>query len=256
LTEFRPRVIPVLLLRNQGLVKTERFGRQVYIGDPINAVRIFNDLRADELVFLDILATREKRLISLDFVRDVGEEANMPFAVGGGIRSLGDIRKILSAGAEKVVLNSFAAENPDFIAEAAEAFGSSTITICIDVKKKRLGAPRTWTAGGTRATEYAPEDFAKLAEKKGAGEIIVQSISRDGTMEGYDLDLIGQVSDAVTIPVVALGGAGTLDHLRQAYHETHASALAAGSMFVFHGPKRGVLINYPDRADIQFLKRR
>ena len=160
MTEFRPRVIPVLLLRNQGLVKTERFGRQRYIGDPINAVRIFNDLRADELMFLDILATREKRLISLDFVRDVGEEANMPFAVGGGIRSLSDIRKILSAGAEKVVLNSFAAENPDFIAEAADAFGSSTITVCIDVKKKRLGAPRTWTAGGTRATEYAPEEFA------------------------------------------------------------------------------------------------
>ena len=256
MTEFRPRVIPVLLLRNQGLVKTERFGSERYIGDPINAVRIFNDLRADELVFLDILATREKRLISLDFVRDVGEEANMPFAVGGGIRSLGDIRKILSEGAEKVVLNSFAAENPDFITEAADAFGSSTITVCIDVKKKRLGPTRTWTAGGTRATEYAPEEFARLAEQKGAGEIIVQSIPRDGTMEGYDLDLIGQVSDAVTIPVVALGGAGTLDHLRQAYHETHASALAAGSMFVFHGPKRGVLINYPDRADIQFLKRR
>ena len=256
MTEFRPRVIPVLLLRNQGLVKTERFGKQRYIGDPINAVRIFNDLRADELVFLDILATREKRLISLDFVRDVGEEANMPFAVGGGIRSLGDIRKILSAGAEKVVLNSFAAENPDFIAEAADAFGSSTITVCIDVKKKRLGAPRTWTAGGTRATEYAPEEFARLAEQKGAGELIVQSISRDGTMEGYDLDLIGQVSDAVTIPVVALGGAGTLDHLRQAYRETHASALAAGSMFVYHGPRRGVLINYPDRADIQFTNER
>jgi cyclase len=253
-THFRPRVIPVLLLRNGGLVKTEGFGKQRYIGDPINAVRIFNDLRADELVFLDILATREGRLISLDFVRDVGEEANMPFAVGGGIRSLGDIRSILSAGAEKVVINSFAAENPDFIAEAADSFGSSTITVCIDVKKKRLGAPQTWTRGGTRATGFAPEEFARLAEEKGAGEIIVQSISRDGTMEGYDLDLVRRVSEAVTIPVVALGGAGRLDHLRQAYQETHASGLAAGSLFVFHGPKRGVLINYPDRADIQFSK--
>ena len=249
---FRPRVIPVLLLRNGGLVKTQGFGKQRYIGDPINAVRIFNDLRADELVFLDILATRENRLISLDFVRDVGEEANMPFAVGGGIRSLQDIRAILSAGAEKVVINSFAAENPDFIADAADAFGSSTITVCIDVKKKRLGAPQTWTAGGSRATGYAPEEFARLAEAKGAGELIVQSISRDGTMEGYDLDLLGRVSEAVTIPVVALGGAGRLDHLKQAYNETHASGLAAGSMFVFHGPKRGVLINYPDRAEIQF----
>jgi imidazole glycerol-phosphate synthase subunit HisF len=245
---FRPRVIPVLLLRNGGLVKTEGFG------DPINAVRIFNDHRADELVFLDILATRERRLISLDFVRDVGEEANMPFAVGGGIRSLQDIRSILSVGAEKVVLNSFAAENPDFIAEAADSFGSSTITVCMDVKQKRFGGPRTWTAGGTRATAYAPEEFARLAQDKGAGEIIVQSIPRDGTMEGYDIDLISRVSKAVTIPVVALGGAGRLDHLRTAYHETHASGLAAGSMFVFHGPKRGVLINYPDRADIAALK--
>lgn len=249
---FRPRVIPVLLLHNGGLVKTESFGRQRYIGDPINAVRIFNDLRADELVFLDILATRERRLISLDFVREVGEEANMPFAVGGGIRSLQDIRSILSAGAEKVVINSFAAEHPDFIADAADAFGSSTITVCMDVKKKRLGAAQTWIAGGTRATGHAPEEFARLAEERGAGEIIVQSISRDGTMEGYDVDLLRRVSEAVTIPVVALGGAGGLDDLKRAYHETHASGLAAGSMFVFHGPKRGVLINYPDRAEMQF----
>jgi cyclase len=253
---FRPRVIPVLLLRNGGLVKTEGFGKQRYIGDPINAVRIFNDLRADELVFLDILATREGRLISLDFVRDVGEEANMPFAVGGGIRSLEDIRQILSAGAEKVVLNSVAAETPDFIAQAADSFGSSTITVCIDVKRKRLGASQTWIAAGSRATGYVPEEFARLAEEKGAGEIIVQSIQRDGTMQGYDLDLIARVSEAVTIPVVALGGAGSLDDLKRAYRETHASALAAGSMFVFHGPRRGVLINYPDRAELRFSSAR
>jgi imidazole glycerol-phosphate synthase subunit HisF len=249
---FRPRVIPVLLLRNEGLVKTEGFGKPRYIGDPINAVRIFNDLRADELMFLDILATREGRLISLDFVRDVGEEANMPFAVGGGISSLRDIRSILSAGAEKVVINSRAAANPDFIAEAADAFGSSTVTVCIDVKQKRFGAPRVWIEGGSRATSYAPDEFARLAEEKGAGELVVQSIARDGKMQGYDLELIKQVSDAVTIPVVALGGAGDLGDLRQAYREARASGLAAGSMFVFHGPKRGVLINYPDRAEMQF----
>jgi cyclase len=249
---FRPRVIPVLLLRNGGLVKTEGFGKQRYIGDPINAVRIFNDHRADELIFLDILATREGRLISLDFVRDVGEEANMPFAVGGRIRTVQDIRSILSAGAEKVVLNSAAAENPDFIAQAADSFGSSTVTVCIDVKQKRFGAPRTWVAGGTRATEYAPEEFAMLAQEKGAGEIVVQSIQRDGTMQGYDIDLIRRVSEAVTIPVVALGGAGDLDDLRRVYDETHASGLAAGSMFVYQGPKRGVLINYPDRAELTF----
>jgi cyclase len=251
---FRPRVIPVLLLSRGGLVKTERFAKPRYIGDPINAVRIFNDHRADELMFLDILATRERRLISLDFVRDVGEEANMPFAVGGGIRSLEDIRNILSAGAEKVVLNSHAAENPEFIAAAADAFGSSTITICIDVRPRRLGGLRAWVAGGTRATSRAPEEFARTAQEMGAGEIVVQSIPRDGTMAGYDLDLIKRVSDVVTIPVVALGGARGLDDLRRAYHETHASGLAAGSMFVFHGPKRGVLINYPDREEIARLR--
>jgi imidazole glycerol-phosphate synthase subunit HisF len=253
---FRPRVIPVLLLRNGGLVKTEKFGSHRYIGDPINAVRIFNDHRADELVFLDILATRERRLISLDFVRDVGEEANMPFAVGGGIRSVQDIREILSAGAEKVVINSFAAENPDFIAEAADTFGSATITVCMDEKPKRFGASRTWTAGGTRPTPYTPEQFAQIAQQNGAGEIIVQSIQRDGTMAGYDLDLLDRVSRAVTIPVVALGGAGSLDDLRRAYHETYATGLAAGSMFVFQGPKRGVLINYPDPAELKFLTAR
>jgi cyclase len=130
----------------------------------------------------------------------------------------------LSAGAEKVVLNSFAAENPDFIAQAADSFGSSTITVCIDAKPKRFGGLRTWIAGGTRATDYSPEEFAQVAEQKGAGEIIVQSIPRDGTMEGYDLDLISRVSDAVTIPVVALGGAGQLDHVRRAYQETRADS--------------------------------
>lgn len=249
---FRPRVIPVLLLRDRALVKTIGFRSPRYIGDPINAVRMFNDLRADELVFLDILATRESRVISLEFVREVGEEANMPFAVGGGIRTLADIRSVLAAGAEKVVLSSFAVEDPSFIAEAADAFGSSTITVCIDVKRKRFGPERAWVAGGTRETRYAPEEFAKLAEEQGAGEIIVQSIPRDGTMAGYDVDLLSRISRETTIPVVALGGAGTLQHLRQVYDVANTSGLAAGSMFVFHGSKRGVLINYPERAELPF----
>lgn len=249
---FRPRVIPVLLLYNGGLVKTTGFGKPRYVGDPINAVRIFNDLKADELVFLDILATKQKRVISLDFVTKVGEEANMPFAVGGGIRSLDTIRRVLGAGAEKVVINSYAAEAPDFIAEASRTFGSSTITVCMDVKQTWRGRTRTWTRSGTKPTRYSPEDFARLMEQKGAGEIILQSIVRDGTMQGYDIDLISRISAAVTIPVVALGGAGNIGHLAQAYREGRASGLAAGSMFVFHGPKRGVLINYPERNELRF----
>lgn len=247
---FRPRVIPVLLLRGHALVKTRGFGKHTYIGDPINAVRIFNDLKADELAFLDILASREGRTIPLDFVRRVGEEANMPFAVGGGIRTLDDIRSVLSAGAEKVVLNTHAASDPSLVRRAADEFGSSTIVVCMDVKKDLLGRLRTWTLGGTKSTGQTPEAFAGLAESNGAGEIIVQSIARDGMMEGYDIDLIKRISDAVTIPVVALGGAGSMADLRQAHVEGHATGLAAGSLFVFQGRKRGVLINYPERSEM------
>jgi cyclase len=249
---FRPRVIPVLLLKDLALVKSIGFKNFKYIGDPINAVKIFNDLKADELVFLDITASKEKRLISLDFVKDVGEEANMPFAVGGGIRSIEDIRKIISAGAEKVVINSYAAENPDFIKEASDTFGSSTIVVCIDVKKKLFGGLQTWTLNGSKSTKFSPIDFAKLMQEKGAGEIIIQSIERDGTMEGYDLELIKSISESVSIPVVALGGAGKLIHLEEGYQKGFANGLAAGSLFVYHGSKRGVLINYPGKKEIKF----
>src|SRR5215213_8434687 len=173
---FRPRIIPVLLLKNQVLVKSVGFKNHKYIGDPINAVRIFNDLKADELVFLDIDASRNGRMISLDFVRDVGEEANMPFSVGGGIRSLDDIKQILAAGAEKVVINTQAGRDPDFIKAASDAFGSSTIVVCIDVKRKFFGGERTWIESGSTPTQFEPVQFAQLMEKSGAGELIVQSI--------------------------------------------------------------------------------
>lgn len=249
---FRPRVIPVLLLKNLGLVKSKAFKDFRYIGDPINAVKIFNDLKADELVFLDITATSEKRLVSLDFIKNIGEEANMPFAVGGGIRSIEDIRRIIGAGAEKVVLNTYAAQNLDFIKEASETFGSSTICVCIDIKKNFFGKEQTWILNGNKSTGYAPVDFAKLMEEKGAGEIIIQSIEKDGSMMGYDIDLIKKISDALTIPVVALGGAGNINHLKEAYLEGHANGLAAGSMFVYQGPKHGVLINYPEKSEMNF----
>jgi cyclase len=243
---YRPRIIPVLLLKNRGLVKTVAFDKPNYIGDPINAVHIFNDLHADELVFLDTEATREKRLISLEFVKDVGEEANMPFAVGGGISTIEDIRKVIAAGAEKVVICSAAANHPEFIREAADEFGSSTITVCIDVKKKFLGGTKIWTHSGSKATSYTPVEFARLMEEKGAGEIIIQSIERDGSMNGYDIDLIRSIAEAVKIPVIALGGAGSTEDLKKAYHEAYANGLAAGSLFVYNDKHKGVLINYPE----------
>lgn len=251
---FRPRIIPVLLFKSNGLVKSKAFKDFRYIGDPINAVRIFNDLKADELIFLDIYATSEKRLIPLEFVKNIGEEANMPFAVGGGIRTIDDIRKIIGAGAEKVIIGSYAAENPDFIYEASETFGSSTIVVCIDVKKNFLGREQTWILNGSKSTGYSPTEFARLMEAKGAGEIIIQSIERDGMMKGYDINLIKNISKAVSIPVVALGGAGNISHLKEGYQEGYANGMAAGSMFVYQGPKHGVLINYPEKNELKFQR--
>lgn len=251
---FRPRVIPVLLLKGEALVKSIGFKDHKYVGDPINAVRIFNDLKADEIVFLDIEASKEKRLIPLDFLQEVGEEANMPFGVGGGIKTLDGIEKIIKSGAERVIICTAASENPDFIRQACDEFGSSTIAVCMDVKKKLFKGEVVWTHAGTKATDSNPIDFAKKMEQLGVGEIIVQSIARDGAMGGYDLDLIKAVAQNVAIPVVALGGAGNNSDLEKAYNEGYANGLAAGSIFVYHGTKKGVLINYPNRADLHFKR--
>jgi len=249
---FRPRIIPVLLLQGNALVKSKGFKDFRYIGDPINAVKVFNDLKADELVFLDIEATKEKRTISTELVSQVGEEANMPFAVGGGIKNLDEIQNIIARGAEKVIINTCAVENPKFIREASDNFGSSTIAVCIDVKKKFFSGELVWRNSGSKPSKYSPKDFAKIVEENGAGEIIIQSINKDGTMSGYDLDLVKEISTAVTIPVVALGGAGNLEHMIEAYKKGFASALAAGSLFVYQGPNKGVLINYIEKSDLSF----
>jgi cyclase len=250
---FRPRVIPVLLLQGQGLVKSRKFKDYRYIGDPINAVRIFNDLGADELAFVDILANRENRSVSLDFVKQVGDEANMPFSVGGGITTIIEIRNILSSGAEKVILNTSAALNPQFVKQAADEFGSSTIVVSIDVKKNLFGKELTWIYSGKKSTKYDPVSFSRLMEEMGAGEIIINSIEHDGMMQGYDISLIRRISESVSIPVVALGGASSLPDLKSAVTEGYASAVAAGSMFVYHGPRNAVLINYPEKEQLNHL---
>jgi imidazole glycerol-phosphate synthase subunit HisF len=247
---FRPRIIPVLLLKGKGLVKSVRFKDFRYIGDPINAVKLFNDLGADELAFLDIMANSENRSISPDFVRRVGEEANMPFSAGGGIRTIKEIQQILAAGAEKVILNTSAALNPGFVKEASDEFGSSTIVVSIDVKKNLFGKELTYIYSGNKPTGHDPVKFAVMIENMGAGEIIINSIDHDGMMKGYDISLIRRVSEAVSIPVVAMGGAGNYEDLKKAVNEGYASAVAAGSLFVYHGARRGVLINYPVKKEI------
>lgn len=247
---FIPRVIPVLLLKGQGLYKSVKFKDYRYIGDPINAVKIFNDLFADELVFLDVTASLENRCISKDFVKMVGDEANMPFAVGGGIRTIEQIKSLINSGAEKVVLGTIAAENPVFIKKAADIFGSSTIVVCIDVKKKLFGKKQVWIKNGQKSINVDPVTFAKLMEENGAGELILQSIENDGQMCGYDLELIKDVSQAVSIPVIALGGASDTNDFNKAIKDSFASAVSAGSLFVYHGPRNAVLISYPDKKEI------
>lgn len=246
---FRPRVIPVLLLKNLGLVKTVKFGKSKYIGDPINAVKIFNDLKADELVFLDISATAEDHAIPLGLISQISEEAFMPFSVGGGIKNIDDINKIIEQGAEKVVLNTHALSNPNIIKESSEYFGSQSITISIDVKKNMFGEYAVFTHNGKVKADLDIIDWVKQVSDLGAGEIIINSIDNDGIMNGYDLKLIEIVSSAVSIPVVSCGGAGSFKDFNLAINHG-AHAVAAGSFFVYHGPRNAVLINYPNNEEL------
>ena len=250
---FRPRIIPCLLLKNLGLVKTIQFKNERYIGDPMNAVRIFNAKEADELIFLDITATHDKRKLDLNLIERIADEAFMPFAVGGGIRSIEDIRLCLSAGAEKVSISSYAIENPDFIRDAADVYGSSTIAVTLDVKKGMFGKYGVYSHNGKKSTGLDPVTYACLMENKGAGEIIINSIDHDGMMNGYDFELIKKIADSLTIPLVALGGAGHLSHLKEAYEKANASAMSAGSLFIYHGPRKAVLINFPTKDELKEL---
>ena len=247
------RIIPCLLLRNNGLVKTVKFRESIYIGDPINAVRIFNEKEADELLFLDIDATREGRDPSLKVISNIAEECFMPFSYGGGISTLEHIGEVLKAGAEKIVINTRAFTDKEFIRKAATRFGSSTIVVSIDVKKRFTGKKSVHINGGRHDTGKDPAEYAAEMERSGAGEIIINSIDRDGTMSGYDIDLVKSVSEAVTIPVIACGGAGTVNDLRKVLTEGKASAAAAGSLFVFHGRRKAVLITYPAAGEISEL---
>ena len=246
---FRPRVIPVLLLKNKGLVKTIKFKNPVYIGDPINAVRIFNDLEVDELTFLDITATHENRTLSVDLVKEIGDEAYMPFAVGGGINSVDQAVALINAGAEKVVMNTIFWEKPEVVSQIAKTLGNQSVVVSLDINKTWLGKYRLFVKSGTESTTLDPVSAAKKAEDSGAGEIVLNYIPYDSEMNGYNLDIIEQVSECVHIPVIAGCGAGNINHFRQAV-DAGAHAVAAGSMFVYHGSRRAVLINYPTKEEL------
>ena len=246
----KTRVIPVLLLRGKGLVKTVKFKGPKYIGDPINSVRIFNEKEVDELVFLDITATPEGRGPDFELLADIAGEAFMPMAYGGGIASLDQVQRVIALGFEKVVIDTAAYGAPQLIREAVAVYGSQSIVGCVDVRRTLLGRYELHShAGKTRQSVGLVEHVSAL-EQLGVGEIIVNSVDRDGTQSGYDLKLLQKVSSAVSVPVVACGGASGLDDFVAAVEHGGASAVAAGSLFVFMGPHRAVLINYPDRPEL------
>lgn len=248
---LKTRVIPCLLLRNLGLVKTVRFKDPKYLGDPINIVKIFNDKEVDELVFLDITATVEHKKPPFELLAKITSECFMPLCYGGGVRGLEDMKTLFGLGIEKVAVNSYAVETPAFIKAAADLFGSQSVIASVDVKQNLLGRYEVFTYGGRRRTGLDPVKFAVKMEKYGAGELLLNSIDRDGTMQGYDLELIRRVSGAVSIPVVACGGAGKVQDLVDVTEKGGASAAAAGSLFVFQGPRRAVLISYPSPKELQ-----
>jgi len=253
MTMLRTRIIPALLLRNESLVKTVRFGKFTYVGDPCNTVRIFNELEVDELLFLDITASRENRSPNLKVLADIANECFMPLSYGGGIRSLDQAKAVFDIGFEKVAINTQAVKNPALIGDIARHYGSQAVIASIDVKKGLFGGQAVRTTGGKSNTRRAPVDWAKEVEEMGAGEILLTSIDREGTWEGFDLELVKCVTDAVSVPVIAHGGAGTLEHIGEVVKQANASAVALGSMVVFQKKGMGVLVNFPGQVELESM---
>jgi len=246
----RIRVIPVLLIQKGGLVKSVKFKHHQYIGDPINAVKIFNDKEVDEIVVLDISATAEKRPPDWLQIKNLAEEAFMPLGYGGGITKLDEVKRLISMGVEKIILNQGALSNLSLVREAANWAGSQSVVVSMDVKKNTWGKYFVYAQNGSKKTNFEPVAFAKQAEAAGAGEILLQHIDRDGTFKGFAPDLIEAVSREVNIPIVAAGGAGSVEDFKQAIL-AGASAVAAGSMFVLQRPHRAVLISYPSQEELK-----
>jgi cyclase len=250
---IRARVIPVLLCNLEGsLVKTKKFEKPVYVGDPVNAVKIFNDKEVDELIFLDITANQQGRKPNIRYIRDVATEAFMPLAYGGGLRTIEDISAVIKAGIEKVSLNSILAEDPELVTRCSEKFGSSATVVSVDVKKDFWGKYRVVVKSGSRKLDIPPLEYVQMLEERGAGEVLLNSVDKDGTMEGFDLGLIKMIAPQVSIPLIACGGAAQTSDFKQAI-DAGASAVAAGSMFVFQGKHRAVLISYPSEKELSFL---
>lgn len=247
---LRPRIIPCLLVKNKGLVKTVRFADPKYIGDPINAVKIFNEKTVDELIVLDIDATREGREPDFVMIQNLAAECRMPFCYGGGVKTVEHARRIISLGAEKVAISFCAIENPNLVAHIADSVGTQSVVVVIDVKKRGLfGKHEVMSLNGTKPTGKSPAEFAQQLEKLGAGEVVINSIDNDGMMAGYDLKLVQSIREAVNLPISILGGAGSLSDLKSLIDQFGIIGAAAGSLFVFKGKYKAVLINYPSAEE-------
>ena len=247
---LRPRVLPALLLQGGRLVKTVRFRKPRYVGDPINAVRIFNEKEVDELIVIDIDAGRAGGSIPLKLITRIAGECFMPMTYGGGIRTLDQIAEIMAAGVEKVSINRAAVADRGFVARAAKRFGSQSIVVSIDVRRRLFGQYEICVDGGRRRAGLEPVSLALELESEGAGEILLTSINQEGTMTGYDVDLVRRVASAVSIPVIACGGAGSIDDVIGVVCDAGAAAAAVGSMAVYQGRNRGVLIGFPTRKQL------
>lgn len=245
-----PRIIPCLLVKDRGLVKTVNFKNPKYVGDPINAVRIFNEKEVDELMVIDIDATIEQREPDYKMIEHLAAECRMPLCYGGGVKTRGQIQRIIQLGVEKVAISSAAIENPELVRQSSEVVGSQSVVVVLDVKKKLFGGKyEVFTHNGRKVTGKSPVELAAQMEKLGAGEIVINSIDNDGVMKGYDLTLGRNIKEAVGVPVTALGGAGSLHDIGEVISRCGVSGAAAGSLFVFKGIYKAVLINYPNRAE-------
>lgn len=247
---LRPRIIPCLLIRNKGLVKTVKFGDSKYVGDPLNAVRIFNEKVVDELMVIDIDATAQGREPDYAMIGNLAAECRMPLCYGGGVKTVEQIQKIISLGVEKVAISSAVIQEPQLLSDAAAKVGSQSVVVVMDVKKKKfMGRYEVYTHNGSKATGLEPVEFVEKLERRGAGEVVINAIDRDGVMKGYDLNLVTQVRNATSLPVTVLGGAGSLNDIAGLFRSFGVIGAAAGSLFVFKGVYRAVLINYPNPAD-------
>jgi imidazole glycerol-phosphate synthase subunit HisF len=248
---LKTRVIPCLLLKKEGLVKTKNFKSETYIGDAINTVRIFNEMEVDELIVLDILASKENLEPNFDLIRHIADECFMPLSYGGGIRNIKDINRIFNIGVEKISINSSTIDNPELIKNAAEVFGSQSVIVSIDVKTNFWNKYDVYTHGGTKKHKINPTDHARNMEALGAGEILLTSINNEGTWKGYDYTIVKTIASSVSIPVISNGGAGKIEHMSYAVNNAGASAVALGSMVVYQGQDLGVLINFPDKCELE-----